>query len=119
LCNGTVRWVLRHEHRNDIVFAAIQSESGADLLRRAVLDPNDPMTFLFIENDRVLTRSDALIALANHLKRPWRWLTSLHFVPRRWRDALYDGVARNRFRLFGRTEVCLKVAGDVATRFLP
>jgi predicted DCC family thiol-disulfide oxidoreductase YuxK len=119
LCNGTVRRVLRHEQDHDIVFAATQSESGAELLRRSGFNPSDPQTFLFIENDRVLTRSDAAIALASRLKSPWRWLKWLRFIPRRLRDTGYDWIARRRLKFFGHTGVCLRLEGEHADRFLP
>jgi predicted DCC family thiol-disulfide oxidoreductase YuxK len=119
LCNGTVRWVLKHERATDIVFAATQSGSGAALLQRAGLDPSNPQTFLFIENDRVLLRTQAAIALAAHLRAPWRWLQWLRFIPRGLRDAAYDWIARNRFRLFGRAQSCVRPAPQQMNRFLP
>jgi predicted DCC family thiol-disulfide oxidoreductase YuxK len=119
LCNGTVKFVLRHEHGRDISFAATQSESGTLLLQRAGLDQRDPQTFLFIENDRILMRSEAALALAAYLRAPWRWLKWLRFIPRPWCDAVYDWVARYRMRLFGRTEICLTPAVHETNRFLP
>lgn len=118
LCNGTVRWVLAHEREPRIVFAASQSLSGADILRRSGQDPRDPHTFVLLENDRVLTRSDAALALTEYLRQPWRSLRSLRVVPRALRNAVYDWIARNRFRLFGRAALCLRPDPAQADRFL-
>jgi predicted DCC family thiol-disulfide oxidoreductase YuxK len=119
LCNRTVRWVLRHELRHDIVFAASQSANGAALLRRSGFNPSDPQTFLFIENDRILGRSEAALALASRLKSPWRLLRWLRFIPRAWRDALYNWIARHRLELFGPADLCIRPTGEHANRFLP
>lgn len=118
LCNGSVRWVLAHEREPRIVFAASQSLSGASILRRAGQDPHDPHTFILLENDRVLTRSDAALALTAYLRRPWSALNILRVVPRVLRNAVYDWIARNRFRFFGRSELCLRPDPTQAERFL-
>ena len=119
LCNSTVRFVLSRARRHDIVFAAAQSSSGRTLLTRSGFDPQNPETFLFIENGRVLTRSDAAIALARHLHAPWRWLTALHVVPRFLRDIAYGWIARHRFEIFGRSASCIRPPPDQVARFLP
>jgi predicted DCC family thiol-disulfide oxidoreductase YuxK len=118
LCNGTVQWVLRHERDNAIRFAATQSDAGARLLKQSGFDPSAPQTFLLIENDRVLTRSDAALALVARMRAPWRWLRSLRFIPRRLRDAIYDWIAARRVRLFGRSEICLRAPNADPARFL-
>lgn len=106
LCSGGVRYTLRHERDHEIRFVAIQSEEGRALARRHGIDPDEPDSFLFIEHGQALARSDGVLALAGHLGGPARLLLLGRVLPKRWRDWLYDRVARNRYGLFGRKRSC-------------
>ena len=107
LCSWGVQHTLRYEKAETIRFVAIQSTEGRALALRHGVDPDDPATFLFVENGAALEKSDAVIALSRHLKGlsgalPLKW-----FLPKRLRDAAYSWIARNRYRIFGKTQVCL------------
>jgi len=106
LCSGGVRYTLRHERDHSIRFVAIQSAEGRDLARQHGIDPDEPDSFLFVENGRALAKSDGVLALAAHLGGPARLLRLGRLLPKRARDWLYDRVARNRYRLFGRKDSC-------------
>ena len=105
-CSWSVRFLLAHERDPSTVFVAIQSRRGRDIATRHGIDPDVPSTFLFIENDRALEKSDGLIALAKHLHWPWRALQWGEVIPKGIRDSLYDVLARNRYRILGRKEAC-------------
>lgn len=107
LCSGSVQFTLRNERGPTIRFVAIQSAEGRDLALTHGIDPDNPDSFLFIENGRALAKSDGVIALARHLSSPASWLRGAIVLPRFLRDALYDLVARNRYRLFGRKTSCM------------
>jgi len=106
LCSGGVRYTLRHERDHDIRFVAIQSREGRALAQSHGIDPDEPDSFLFIENGQALAKSDGVLALTRHLNGPARLLLLGQPLPKRWRDWLYDRVARNRYRLFGRKAFC-------------
>ena len=74
-------------------------------------------TYLVIADGVALTKSDAGLALLGQMKPPWRWLNLLRIVPRPVRDAVYDLVARNRYRWFGMTETCLVPSSELRDRF--
>lgn len=114
LCSGGVRYTLRHERGHDIRFVAIQSHEGRELAQAHGIDPDEPDSFLFIENGRALAKSDGVLALARHLNGPVRLLLLGRALPKAWRDWLYDRVARNRYRLFGKKDTC--EIPDPATR---
>lgn len=81
----------------------IQDESVRDLVERHGIDMADPSTMLTIEGDATLKRSDAVLAVAAKLGLPWSLLARLAMkVPARWRNGVYDLVARNRYRIAGR-----------------
>jgi predicted DCC family thiol-disulfide oxidoreductase YuxK len=106
LCDWTVRYVLAHEITPSIRFVAIQSEEGCALARQAGIDPDEPESFLFVENGRLMKETEALLALAPHLRGPARAAPLARLLPRFVADALYRLVARNRYRWFGRKSAC-------------
>lgn len=114
LCSGGVRYTLRHERDHAIRFVAIQSREGRELAEAHGIDPDEPDSFLFIENGKALAKSDGVLALVRHLNGSARLLLLGQVLPKRWRDWLYDRVARNRYRLFGKKDSC--EIPDPATR---
>lgn len=117
-CSWSVRFLLAHERAASRRFVAIQSKLGKDLATRHGIDPETPSTFLFIENGRAFEKSDGVIALASHLRWPWRAVGGLRLIPKGWRDQIYDVLARNRYRILGRKETCELPPPDVRARFV-
>ena len=118
LCSRGVQYTLRHEKAPSILFVAIQSEKGRALAQSHDLDPDDPTTFLFIENGVALEKSDAVIALSRHLRGPVALIPNFRFLPKTLRDAAYSFVARNRYAMFGKTETCYLPSPDQRERFV-
>jgi predicted DCC family thiol-disulfide oxidoreductase YuxK len=106
LCSGNAQFVLRHDKAGRFRLASQQSAAGAELYRRAGIDPSDPETMIVLTGGRVLRDSDAVIAILKRLGWPWRAGAALALVPRAVRNPIYRVVARNRYRLFGRRETC-------------
>jgi len=117
-CSAYVRFVVRRDRSRRFRFAPLQSVTGAGLLRLHGLDPADVNTFLLVKNDRAYTRSDAVIEVSKDLDGCWKAGRFLAVIPRPFRDRLYDFLARNRYRLFGRKDVCVVPTEDMADRFL-
>ncbi len=118
LCAYSVRFILAHERDHLIQFAAAQSAAGRELLREFAIDPDSLATFIFVEGGTAHVRSDAALALSQHLRLPWRILRILRIVPRRLRDSAYDVIARNRYRWFGKRESCVVPTAELWSRFL-
>jgi predicted DCC family thiol-disulfide oxidoreductase YuxK len=119
LCNGTVDLLLRLDRPGRLRLAPLQSRPGRELMRAHDLPPDQRDTLVVIAGGRAHVRSEAALAIAAALPAPWSALRWLRAVPRRWRDALYDAVARRRLRWFGQRDRCrLPTAADRA-RFLP
>lgn len=120
LCSGAVRYTLAHERQTDrpVRFVALQSARGRALAREHGLDPDDPRSFLFIEDGKVLRESDGVLGVMRQL-HGWRHLTPLgRLVPRPLRDVAYRFVARHRYKLFGRSESCMAPTPDQRDRFV-
>ena len=117
-CSDSVRLVLKIDARAIVTFTPIQSPYGRLLCQRYGLNPEDPSTFLFIDQGRAHAESDAILALMNRMERPWAWLAYLAVVPRAWRDAAYRLIARNRYRLRGRLTACMVPDPQTRARFI-
>lgn len=118
LCSRAVQFIVTHERAPTIGFASVQSVAGAHLLRQFGRDPQNAPTVVFVEGKTHAVRSDAAIQIARHLRWPWRVLGLIRFIPRPVRDRVYDAVARNRYRWFGRRESCMVPSPSISGRFL-
>lgn len=105
-CNRGVDFFLRRDTHARIRFAAMQSARGMELLRKHDLPLDDYRTFIVLDGERVIAKSDAVLHLLGYLRWPWPALRVFRLVPGRIRNAAYGIVARNRYSLMGRREVC-------------
>jgi predicted DCC family thiol-disulfide oxidoreductase YuxK len=117
LCNGWVRFLLKHDRVGRYRFAAMQTEAGRALLADHGLDPDDPASFLLVEDERAWTDSEAIRRVLTRLGGVWRLAGVIALVPRIVRDPLYRRIARNRYGWFGTTE-CLVPTDEERARFL-
>ena len=118
LCSANARFVLRHDRRGHFRLTTAQGPLGESLYRRFGLSTDSYETMLVVERGRLLTESDAVLAIVRGLGWPWRAAAAAAFVPRAVRDRLYRLIARNRFRLFGRRESCWVPTPAEADRIL-
>ena len=119
LCSHWVGFVLRHDARGVYKFAAMQTPTGRQLLIEHGIDPDDPNSFLLLEQGRSYTDTDAVVRVLRSFGGRWKVAAALMaFVPRVVRDSLYRWIARNRYRLFGRHDVCIVPSVQTADRFL-
>lgn len=118
LCNGVVRFLLRHDPQARLRLATVQSPEGQALLAWAGLPQRHFDTVAVIRDDQVWVRSDAFFELVPQLSGRWRWLGVLRYVPKAVRDAVYDFVARHRYRWFGRHAHCQVPDARDQARFL-
>lgn len=118
LCNGWVRFLLRHDQRGVFRFAAIQGRTGQALLQRTGLQVEGLQTLLLVDGTTSWQHTGAILHILHHLGLPWRAAWVGWLVPAVLRDALYRWVARHRYRIFGWTDICMVPPPDVAARFL-
>jgi predicted DCC family thiol-disulfide oxidoreductase YuxK len=118
MCHSAVQFVIRHDKSQSICFASLQSEIARRLLAEYGYE-GDMKSVVYIEGTNLYTKSDALIQVGKKMSGGWRALSRLCLlIPRFIRDPLYEWVARNRYRWFGKSEQCLLPTPDVRARFL-
>ena len=104
-CSRWVRFVAARDAARRFRFTAIQSPYGTRLAQAFGVDPDDPDTNAVVHGGVAYFKSDAALTVLGALPG-WGWVRLLHFVPKLLRDAVYNLVARNRYRIFGKCEVC-------------
>lgn len=105
LCSRSIRFVAAHDPAAQFRFVPLQSHFGHYLAHKHGISVERPETFVAIIDGVASFRSDAALAIAARLKG-LRWTKMLRIVPRVLRDPIYDLVARNRYRWFGRYDHC-------------
>jgi predicted DCC family thiol-disulfide oxidoreductase YuxK len=118
LCSALVQFVIRHDPAAKFRFAAIQSEIGGEIFQSHGLDPADLQTFVFVAEGKMFLRSDAAIEVVSRFGGAWRIFRIFQFVPKVLRDSIYSTIARNRYRWFGRKEICMVPTPEIKGRFL-
>jgi predicted DCC family thiol-disulfide oxidoreductase YuxK len=118
LCSNWFRFVAARDPGVQFRFTPIQGAYGRHLAVRLGIDPDNPQTNAVILNNRAYVRSDAALQVLCRLPG-WSWTRLLLAVPRTLRDVVYDRIATNRYRLFGRTEACLVPDAMLARHILP
>ncbi len=106
VCSWGARMIHRLDHSGEVRICPIQTPLGRSLLVRHGLDPDDPESWLFLEGDRVWTDFDALIRVGQRSGGWGRVFALLRLIPKPLRDWLYRRLARNRYALFGRGDLC-------------
>jgi predicted DCC family thiol-disulfide oxidoreductase YuxK len=117
-CNNTVQFILKHEKKQDIFFASLQSEIGTELLQQYQIDPSQTDSLVLIENKRAYIKSSAALRVSRHLKGLYPALFAFMIVPVFLRNAVYDWIARNRYKWFGKSDSCMLPDPAVEKRFL-
>jgi predicted DCC family thiol-disulfide oxidoreductase YuxK len=118
LCNGSVLFILNRDPSGIFRFAPLQSETGKNLLSKFVL-PNDKFdSIILVENNEYYLRSTAALKILQRLGALWKTVYVFMLVPRPVRDYIYDIVARNRYKWYGKRAECMIPSSDIESRFL-
>ena len=117
-CNGMVNFIIRQDKKKIFRFAALQSEAGQKLLRQYHLPLENLDSFVLIDNERIYKSSTAGLKLYNHLPWYWKWTQVFWIVPAFIRNAVYDFMAKNRYKWFGKKDQCMIPSPEVKSRFL-
>lgn len=118
LCNASVKWVILRDKKGIFKFAPIQSETGQSLLKQFGLD-NQPLdSVILIANNKAYIKSDAAIKVMTELGGIGLLSSMFLLIPRKLRNIVYDWIANNRYRWFGKQEQCLLPQPEWKDRFL-
>lgn len=106
LCNTSVLFVLKHDKKKHFVFATLQSDVARELLLHYPKEIVEKDSILLIQNNRVYTESTAALLIAKEFSGIWVLLQFFWIVPKLIRDLIYQFIAKNRYRWFGKNDSC-------------
>ncbi|HEX2613767.1 MAG TPA: DCC1-like thiol-disulfide oxidoreductase family protein [Fibrobacteria bacterium] len=120
LCDGFAAFVAKHDRRDVFRLAPLQGETSKALIPQDALSSASAASIVLWMDGKTLRKSDAVLRVFAGLDGGWTLLAlGARLVPRFVRDAVYDIVAHNRMRWFGRREACRLPMPDEQARFLP
>ena len=117
-CNAGINFIIKHDRKNVFRFAALQSKSGQELAEKYQLPKKDFDSFILLDKGKVYNRSAAGFKVWGKLSWYWKWTQVFWIIPRFITAAVYDFVARNRYKWFGKKETCMIPTSYVRNRFL-
>ena len=117
-CNAIVNFIIRQDKKNIFLFAALQSNAGKALLEKYKINWKESDSFVVIENGKTWQRSNAALRLYDKLPWYWKWTQAFWIVPKFLRDGVYNFIAKNRYKWFGKKEECMVPSVGMKGRFL-
>jgi predicted DCC family thiol-disulfide oxidoreductase YuxK len=118
LCNGLVLFIIKRDPAGKFKFASLQSEIAQDWLARYGLAKKEFESIVLIREGRYYLKSTAALKIFRELRGFWKTLYVFIWVPRPMRDFIYDLIAKSRYRIFGKRDVCMIPTPELEKRFL-
>ena len=118
LCNGSVNFIIDRDKQQYFKFASLQSDEAAQLLAAHALPANSLDSIVLVEGGRLYLRSTAALRVARRLSGGWPLFYVFMVIPPFIRNAVYNLIARNRYKWFGKAAACRIPTPELKSRFL-
>lgn len=118
LCNSSVTLVIKNDPKNKFKFAALQSEKGQLLIAKHQIDPSKTDSIILIEQNKAYVKSTAALRIARQLSGAYPLLYTFIIIPNFIRNWVYDYVAKNRYKWYGKQESCMIPTPELKEKFL-
>jgi len=118
LCNASVNFVIQRDTKDVFRFAALQSEIGKKYISEFNINPLDTDSIILIDKDKCYIKSTAALHIAKSMSGAYPLLFGFIIVPRFIRNWVYDYVAKNRYKWYGKRESCMVPTPEFQRNFL-
>ena len=119
LCNEAVQRIIKHDKKDVFRFASLQSDLGKKLVEERGLDPEEIDSIILIEPGVAYYRkSTAALEISRDLSGGYSLLKNFLYIPEVFRDWVYDLIASNRYKWFGKKEQCMIPTPELKAKFL-
>ncbi len=118
LCNSSVNWIIDHDKKNEFRFASLQSEYGQRMVQQYNISGNYMDTVVLIKNDRAYLRSAAVLQVLRGIGGIYSLAMVFYIFPAFIRDVVYNFIAKNRYRWFGKQESCRIPTPELKAKFI-
>ena len=118
LCNRGVHFILKHDRKKIFNFTPFQSSFAKNLLKENNESENIGDTFILIHKGKLYNRADAALKITMLLGGKWKMLYPLYLFPKFIRNGIYNIIARNRYKWFGKADSCMMPTPEIQERFI-
>lgn len=119
LCNSSVQYVIKHDKKDIFMFAALQSNVGQDLIKRFNIDSEKTDSILlYTSENSIVSKSTAALKIGLHLGFPQSLMGIFFIIPPFIRNWVYDYIAKNRYKWYGKKEACMIPTPELKSKFL-
>ena len=117
-CNASINFIIDHDPEKHFKFAPLQSDFGQKILRQFNKDTEDFDSVILFKNNQLYQKSEAALEITQYLSGFWKYLAIFRILPTFILNFFYDIIAKNRYRIFGKSESCRMPTPDLKERFL-
>jgi len=119
LCDASVQYIIKHDKDNAFLFTALQSEVGQQIIKEFNIDTNKIDSIILYSNEYGISyKSTAALKIASKLGFPRNLLSVFLIIPSIIRNWVYDYIAKNRYKWYGKKEECMIPTPDLKSKFL-
>ncbi|MEN3324205.1 DCC1-like thiol-disulfide oxidoreductase family protein [Mariniflexile soesokkakense] len=119
LCNTSVQYVIKHDNKNIFMFTPLQSKVGQQIIKKYQIDTNKVDSILLYTPEKGIDyKSTAALKIASHLGFPQSLITVFFIIPPFIRNWVYDYIAKNRYKWYGKKESCWIPTPELKSKFL-
>jgi|TARA_B100001094_G_C18078973_1_gene744136 predicted DCC family thiol-disulfide oxidoreductase YuxK len=117
LCNNSVKFIIKNDKRDIFKFAPLQSEYGINVQNRHNINTNEINSIILINGEKIFTKSNAALRIAKDLGAPYFIFYIFIVIPVFIRNFIYDFIAKNRYKWFGKMESCMIPSNELKNKF--
>lgn len=118
LCNGAITFIIKRDKKDVFRYAPLQSEIGKKLAAKHDIDLQKVDSIILITNNKAVSKSTAALRIAQQLSGAWPLFIVFLIVPTFIRNGVYDFIARNRYKWFGKKDACMIPTPELKSKFL-
>ncbi|WP_420316061.1 thiol-disulfide oxidoreductase DCC family protein [Ekhidna sp.] len=118
LCNSSVQFIIKRDKEEKFLFASLQSGYSKENLPPTLSNESDLQSIVLKKGDVIKTKSSAALHISKELSGLWPALYAFIIIPKFIRDWVYDIIAKNRYRWFGKKDQCMIPSPEIRNRFL-
>ena len=119
LCDKSIQYVIKYDKKDIFRFVSLQSDLGKEILEYLKIDPTKTDSIILYEPGiAYYYKSDAALEILNELGSFLKWSFIFSFIPKSLRNPVYDYVARNRYKWYGKKDECLIPTPELKAKFL-
>lgn len=117
-CNEKVNFIIKHDEQDIFRFVAIQSEKGQEIIKYLGIQPTFDSIILYEPRIAYYIKSEAIFTILKNLKTSYKWILIFNLMPYAIINLVYDYIAKNRYKWYGKKDTCLIPSPEIKSKFL-